>query len=97
MIETDKQFLDRIEGYEGPKEKWVPMTIRLFALARRGAEAADRIEQLEAEGDKARARGDALRMALEDIASGKYSGRQLLSHPPQDPAVNRALAALEVK
>ena len=31
-------------------------------------EAADRIEQLEAEGDKARARGDTLRMALEDIA-----------------------------
>ena len=30
--------------------------------------AADRIEQLEAEGDKARARGDTLRMALEDIA-----------------------------
>ena len=48
MIETDKQFLDRIEGYEGPKEKWVPMTIRLFALARHGAEAADRIAQLEA-------------------------------------------------
>jgi hypothetical protein len=48
MIETDKQFLDRIEGYEGPKEKWVPMTIRLFALARHGVEAADRIEQLEA-------------------------------------------------
>ena len=33
-------------------------------------EAADRIEQLEVEGDKARARGDALRMALEDIAYG---------------------------
>lgn len=48
MIETDKQFLDRIEGYEGPKEKWVPMTIRLFALARRGAKAVDRIAQLEA-------------------------------------------------
>ena len=41
---------------------------RLALLARRGADAADRIAQLEAEGDKARARGDALRMALEDIA-----------------------------
>lgn len=30
--------------------------------------AAARIEKLEAEGDKARARGDTLRMALEDIA-----------------------------
>ena len=33
-------------------------------------EAAARIERLEAEGDKARARGDKLRMALEDIAYG---------------------------
>lgn len=35
-----------------------------------------------------------LRAALEEIASGKYSGIVLLSHPPQDPAVNRARAAL---
>lgn len=33
-------------------------------------EAAARIEQLEAEGDKSRARGDRMRMALEDIAYG---------------------------
>ena len=33
-------------------------------------QAADRIAQLEAEGDKARARGDRMRMALEDIAYG---------------------------
>ena len=33
-------------------------------------EQAARIEQLEAEGDKARARGDRMRMALEDIAYG---------------------------
>lgn len=32
--------------------------------------AATRIAQLEAEGDKARARGDRMRMALEDIAYG---------------------------
>ena len=31
---------------------------------------AKRMQQLEAEGDKARARGDKLRMALEDIAYG---------------------------
>jgi hypothetical protein len=31
-------------------------------------EAATRIAQLEEEGDKARARGDRMRMALEDIA-----------------------------
>ena len=31
-------------------------------------EAAARIEQLESAGDKARARGDLMRMALEDIA-----------------------------
>lgn len=36
-----------------------------------------------------------LRAALEDIASGKYSGIVLTSMPPQDPAVNRARAALE--
>lgn len=33
-------------------------------------EAATRIAQLEEEGDKARARGDRMRMALEDIAYG---------------------------
>jgi hypothetical protein len=38
-----------------------------------------------------------LRKALEDIASGQYSGRMLMSLPPQDPAVNRARAALEDK
>jgi hypothetical protein len=38
-----------------------------------------------------------LRKALEDIASGKYSGKMLMSLPPQDPAVNRARAALEEK
>ena len=38
-----------------------------------------------------------LRAALEDIASGKHSSIRLLSCPPQDPAVNRARAALEKK
>jgi hypothetical protein len=33
-------------------------------------DAADEIERLRAEGDKARSRGDKLRMALEDIAYG---------------------------
>ena len=40
----------------------------LRAELTRKDEAAARIEQLEAAGDKARARGDRMRMALEDIA-----------------------------
>lgn len=35
-----------------------------------------------------------LREALEDIASGRYSGVLLTSFPPKDPAVERARAAL---
>lgn len=38
-----------------------------------------------------------LRAALEDIASGRYSGVMLTSLPPQDAAVTRARAALEGK
>lgn len=41
-----------------------------------------------------RAEVERLRAALEEIASGKYSGIVLTSFPPQDPAVNRARAAL---
>lgn len=44
-----------------------------------------------------RAENERLRAALEEIASGKYSGIVLTSYPPQDPAVNRARAALEKK
>jgi hypothetical protein len=36
-----------------------------------------------------------LRVALEEIASGRYSGLILPSYPPQDPAVVRARKALE--
>ena len=50
--------------------------------------AADRIEALEAEVER-------LRAALEEIASGRYSGLILPSYPPQDPAVVRARKALE--
>lgn len=49
--------------------------------------AADEIERLN--GLEAR-----LREALEDIASGRYSGVLLTSFPPKDPAVERARAAL---
>ena len=48
MIETDEQFVERMAGYgeifgfDGDDIE------RLHALARRGAAAADRIEQLEA-------------------------------------------------
>jgi hypothetical protein len=42
-----------------------------------------------------RAEVERLTAALEDIASGKYSGVVLTSMPPQDPAVNRARAALK--
>lgn len=38
-----------------------------------------------------------LREALEDIASGRYSGVLLTSFPPKDPAVERARAALAEK
>ncbi len=50
--------------------------------------AADRIAALE--GEVAR-----LRLALEEIASGRHSGLLLMSYPPQDPAVVRARKALE--
>ncbi len=49
--------------------------------------AADEIERLN--GLESR-----LREALEDIASGRYSGVLLTSFPPKDPAVDRARAAL---
>lgn len=52
--------------------------------------AADEIERLN--GLEAR-----LREALEDIASGRYSGVLLTSFPPKDPAVERARAALGEK
>lgn len=40
------------------------------------------------------AKVERLREALEDIASGRYSGVLLTSFPPKDPAVERARAAL---
>lgn len=43
--ETDEQFVERMTS---PGMKTKEEMARLFALARRGAEAADRIEQLEA-------------------------------------------------
>ena len=45
--ETDAEFVERMFNEWG---EWAgsPANARLFALARRGAEAADRIEQLEA-------------------------------------------------
>lgn len=43
--ETDEQFVERMTS---PGMKTKEEMDRLFALARRGAEAADRIEQLEA-------------------------------------------------
>lgn len=47
MSETDEQFVERI-GLDFDLSNTADIQ-RLFALARRGAEAADRIEQLEAE------------------------------------------------
>jgi predicted RNase H-like nuclease (RuvC/YqgF family) len=43
---------------------------------------------------EAEARVKELEEALEDIASGRYSGVLLTSFPPKDPAVERARAAL---
>jgi hypothetical protein len=74
-----------------------------------GLEAADRIEALEAQAElnggvaiewklkaeAAEARAERLRVALEEIASGRHSGVLLMSYPPQDPAVVRARKALE--
>lgn len=74
-------------------------------------EAADLITALRAENERLKewnreialnarefaAENERLRAALEEIASGKYSGIVLTSYPPQDPAVNRARAALEEK
>ena len=51
--ETDEQFLDRLEAT--PRYNPAYRTLdsdRLFDLARRGAEAAARIAQLEAEADE---------------------------------------------
>ena len=66
--ETDAEFVEIMmeQGDWGPGSRMH----RLALLARRGAEATARIAQLEAEGDKARARGDRMRMALEDVAYG---------------------------
>jgi hypothetical protein len=50
--------------------------------------------KLVAEITALKAEVERLRAALEEIASGKYSGIVLPSFPPQDPAVNRARAAL---
>jgi hypothetical protein len=50
-----------------------------------------------AANDALRAENERLRSALEEIASGKYSGIALPTYPPQDPSVNRARRALERK
>ena len=70
-------------------------------------DAADEIERLRARvsvktQEEARAhysvrmhnKNALLREALEDIASGRYSGVLLTSFPPKDPVVERARAAL---
>ena len=46
-------------------------------------------------GDEAAARIAELEAVLREIASGRYSNVVLPTHPPQDPAVVRARAALE--
>lgn len=55
------------------------------------------LPEKDAEYAALRAENEKLRAALREIASGKYSGIVLTSYPPQDPAVNRARAALEGK
>ena len=65
MSDIVKELLSRASDEDGIG--WTPTTV-IPVPARLLHHAADRIEQLEAEGDKARARGDKLRMALEDIA-----------------------------
>ena len=64
--ETDEQFLDRLEAT--PRYNPAYRTLdsdRLFALARRGAAAAARIEQLEA--------------ALREIDQARYTGRNTIN------------------
>lgn len=55
------------------------------------------LEVTSSDCKEAFAENERLRAALREIASGKYSGLVLPSLPPQDPAVNRARAALEGK
>ena len=54
------------------------------------------VAAMQAEITSLKAEVERMRKALEEIASGKYSGIVLTSFPPQDPAVNRARAALSV-
>lgn len=70
------------------------------ARAERLQEALDRAgnPQLAAPASayvEMRERAERLRVALEEIACGRYSGLVLMSIPPQDPAVVRARRALE--
>lgn len=79
-----------------------------LAVSELNHDAADEIERLRAwvsvkTQEEARAHDYSVRMhnknallreALEDIASGRYSGVLLTSFPPKDPAVERARAAL---
>jgi len=53
------------------------------------------IDRAVAEIDRLRPRNKEMEAALQDIASGRYSNVLLPTHPPQDPAVVRARAALE--
>ena len=52
------------------------------------------VAAMQAEITSLKAEVERMRKALEEIASGKYSGIVLTSFPPQDPAVNRARAAI---
>lgn len=79
--ETDEQFLDRLEAT--PRYNPAYRTLdsdRLFALARRGADAADRIEQLEA----------ALRKITDRLEEDFNDGR-----PMRRYELEKARAALE--
>lgn len=68
------------------------------ALDTEAADEIERLHKIDAARDRvlaaAYAEITALRTALRDIASGKYTGVMLPSHPPKDPAVERAREAL---
>ncbi|MFO0450261.1 MAG: hypothetical protein ACK52I_16635 [Pseudomonadota bacterium] len=80
----EAEAADRIESL---KDEVRVVTITMKGWINGYEKAVAKVEALEAEVER-------LRVALEEIASGRYSGLILTSIPPQDPAVVRARRAL---